>query len=143
VAINGFHATDVRGTELGQRNAGFALDCARHARGPEQFITQVTVDELVNVAEVLQQLPSLTERRRHEFDERFRKVRRDVFVGERSAQGDGVRRLNDCAIRRHSQGFLLDPLSAAPQYPSFAGVDEPRDPTLELLVNHVTQLTDP
>ena len=41
------------------------------------------IDELVQVAQVLQQLPALRERRRNQLDQRLRVVSRDVLVGQR------------------------------------------------------------
>src|SRR5450631_560683 len=52
-------------------------------------------------------------------------------------------RLDDLARRRDTQRFFLDTLTAPAQHSSFAGIDEPREPALEFLVDHVTQHRNP
>jgi hypothetical protein len=58
VAIHRFHAADVRLAELRDGNVRIAVDARGHGRGPEQLIAQVLVHELVQVEQVLQQLPA-------------------------------------------------------------------------------------
>ena len=112
-AIHGLHAADVRSAELRDRNARVAIDDGRHRRRPEQFVAQVLVDELVQVEQVLQQLPAGAEGRRDELDQRLGIVRGDVLVGERGAQRARMRRLRDAAVGRDAQRFLFDALAAA------------------------------
>jgi hypothetical protein len=102
MAVNGFHPPHVRGTELRQGNVGVAADPARHARRPQQFVAQVAIHELVDVAQVLQQLPGLAERRRDQLDQRFGEIRRDVFIGEGRAQIERMRSLDDPAVGQHA-----------------------------------------
>ena len=54
--------------------------------GPQQLVAQVLVDELVQVEQVLQQLPARAERRRDQLDQRLGIVGGDVLVGERRTQ---------------------------------------------------------
>ena len=70
-----------------------ALDRARHARRPQELVAEVAVDELVQVEQVLQQLPARRERGRDELDERLGVVGRDVLVRER-----GARARRGCAV---------------------------------------------
>ena len=76
----------------------------------------MAIDELMNVAQILQQFPSVLKRRRHEFDQGLGKIRRDVFVGEGRTQILRMPRLCDLPGRRDAQGFLFYPLAAAAQY---------------------------
>ena len=84
--VNGLHSPDIRAAELRQRNAGIALEGAGHAGRPQQFLAQMPVHELMDVAQVLQQLPCFAERRGHQLDQRFGIVGSDVLVGERRSQ---------------------------------------------------------
>ena len=77
-----------------------AFDVARHAGRPEPFAVQVAVDELVQVQQVLQQLPARAEGRRHQLDQRFGVIGGDVLVGQRRAQRGRMGRLGDARRRR-------------------------------------------
>ncbi len=143
VPINGLHAPDIGSAELRQRNAGIAVERAWHAGRPEQFFVQMAVHELVDVAQVLQQLPGLAERRRDQLDQRLGKIRGDVLVGERCPESRRVRRLHDVAGGRDAQRLLLDALAAAAQHAALPRIDEPREPALEFLVHHVSQTLNP
>ena len=94
-------------------NARVAVDDRRHRRRPQQLVAQVLVDELVQVEQVLQQLPARAEGRRDQLDQRLGIVRGDVFVGERRAERARMRRLRDAPVGRDAQRFLLDALAAA------------------------------
>ena len=76
-----------------ERNAFVVVDRARHAGRPQQLVVQVPVDELMDVAQILQQFPGLAERRGDQLDQRFGKIGGDVLVGERRAQRGRVRSL--------------------------------------------------
>ena len=52
---------------------------------------QMPVDELMDVAEVLQQLPALVERRSDQLDQRLGEIGGDVLIGERRAERRRVR----------------------------------------------------
>src|SRR6202051_452723 len=80
--VNRLHPPYVGRSELRQGYAGVALDLAGHAGCPKQFLTQMTVDELMDVAKILQQFPALEERRSHQLDQRFGEIGGDVVVGE-------------------------------------------------------------
>ena len=106
-------------------NRVVALDGARHARRPQQLVVEVAVDELVQVQQVLQQLPALRERRRDELDERFGEIRGDVLVRQRRAErGAGARCCASRAVRRDAQRLLLYALAPALQDLRLAAVDE-------------------
>ena len=113
VAIDGLHVPDVRAAVLRQRDVLVALDGARHAGRPQQLLAQVAVDELVQVEQILQQLPALRERRRHQLDQRLGIVGGDVLVGERGAEqpaGAAVRaRLPSGSTRSDSFSTPLRP----------------------------------
>ena len=111
--VDGLHRADVRLAVLGDRDALLALDGARHAGRPEQLVVQVAVDELVQVAEVLQQLPGVRERRRDQLDQRLGVVGGDVLVGQGRPEGPRVGGLRDQALGGDPQGFLLGALEAA------------------------------
>ena len=99
VAIHGLHAPDVRRAVLRERDRIVALDGARHARRPQQLVVEMPIDELVQIQQVLQQLPALRERRRHQLDERFGKIRGDVLVRQRGAERARMRRVREIARR--------------------------------------------
>ena len=129
-AINVLHPSDVRGAVARDRNARVALDCAGHAGRPEELITDLAVDELVQVAQVLHQLPGLVEGRRDELDQRLGVVRRDAFVGERRAQRPWVRALGDLSIRPDPKRLLLHALETATQRTGGVAVDEASEASL-------------
>ena len=124
--VDGLHAPDVRCAELRQRNAGIAVDTARHAGRPQQLLAQVLVDELVDVAQVLQQLPGLAERRGHQLDQRLGEIGGDVFVGERRAERLRVAR---CAMIQPVGSTRSDSFSTPLRPPrstaALAGIDQP------------------
>jgi len=139
VTIDGLHSPDVGAAELRQRNAGIAVDRAGHAGCPQQLVIQVPVHELMNVAQILQEFPRFAEWRRDQFDQGFGEIGRDVLVGQRRSQRLGMACVDDFAVDRHAQGFLLDALAPAAQYRPLAGIKQAREATLEDLIHHVTQ----
>ena len=98
----------------------------------------MTVDELMDVAQILQQFPRLAERRGDQLDQGLGKIGRDVLVRERRAERGRMTGLRDLARGRDAQRFLLDAFAPAAQHRPFAGIDESRQPALEFLVDHVT-----
>src|SRR6185437_14679284 len=106
-------------------------DRPRHAGGPQQLAAEMAVDELVQVEEVLQQLPSGGERRRDQLDQRLGIVGRDVLTGERGAERAWVRRRSEASLRRDAQGLLLQALAAALEDLRLAAVDERGQAPLE------------
>ncbi len=131
IAINGLHATDVRRAVLRERNRAIARDGARHARCPQQFVFQMPIDELMQIEQVLEQLPALRERRRHELDERFGKISRDVIVGQRRPERTRMRAPREIAFRRHPQRLFLHTLAPTLQHLRLAGVDEGGEASFE------------
>ena len=61
----------------------------------KQFVIQMPIHELVDVAQILQQLPCLAERRSDQLDQRLGEIRRDVLVGERCAERGRMPGLRD------------------------------------------------
>ena len=129
--IDVLHAADVRTAVLGQRDARVAIERAGHAGGPQQFVINVPVGELVQVQQVLQQLPGLGHRRCDQFEQGLGVVGRDLRIGQRRAERCRVRRRGNAAPRRDPQRFLFDALATAAQDAALAGVDQPRQPALE------------
>jgi hypothetical protein len=103
VPVNGLHAPDVGGAVLCDRDTGITVDGAGHAGGPEQFLTDVAIDELVQVAEKLGEFPGLGERRRDEFDQRLGIVRRQMLVRQGRSETGRMRRLRDASAWRDAQ----------------------------------------
>ena len=136
-AVYRLHPTHVRCPELRERNAFVVVDGARHAGRPQQLIVQVSINELVDVAQILQQFPGFAERRSDQLDQRFGKVGRNVLVREGRTQRGRVGRVLNFARRRHAQRLLLDALPTAAQHPSCTGIYEARKPALEFLVDHI------
>jgi hypothetical protein len=136
VAVDRLHAADIRGAELRERNAVVAVERARHAGRPQQLVAQMAIDELMDVAQILQQFPGLLERRRHQLDQDSEKsvVMCSLVSGAPSAGGCGSARSRR---RRDAQRLLLDALAAAAQHVALARIDQAREAPLELLVNHV------
>ena len=93
------------------------------------------VDELVQVEQVLQQLPGSAEGRRDQLDQRLGIVGGDVFVGERRAEGARMRRLRDTPVGRHAQRLLFDALAAALDDFGLAAIDQRRQGLFELAVD--------
>ena len=138
VPVHGFHAADIGGAELRERDAVVAGEHAGHAGRPEQLVPQMPVHELVDVAKVLQQLPALVKRRRDQLDQRLGEVRGDVLVGERCAERRRVAALGDLSRRRYAQRFLFHAFAPAAQHAALPAIDEAGQPTLEFFVDHVT-----
>ena len=136
--VDVLHAADVRAAVAGDRDLGVVLDPAGHAGRPEQFLAQLAVDELVDVAEVLLQFPGARERRRHELDQGFRVVGRDVRVGQRRAERRRMRRLRDLPVGRDPERLPLDPLQAARKHAALAGVHEAGQAAFEGAVEAVS-----
>jgi hypothetical protein len=122
--VDRLHRSHVGGAELGDGNVLIALDRTGHAGRPQQLVTQVTVDELMQIEQVLQQLPAGRESRRHQLDQRLGIIRRDVNIGECRAQGPRVGGGCQRAIGTHAQRFLLDTLAATLQDLRLTVVDE-------------------
>ncbi len=135
IPVRGLHATDVRLAELRDRDVLVAVDARRHGGSPQQLVTHVLVDELVQVEHVLQELPAGLEGRRYQLDQRLGEIRGDVFVGERAAQCGGVRRLRDAALGRDAQRLFLDALSATLQDARLTTIDEGRESLFELAID--------
>ncbi len=134
-AIGLLHASYVRAAITRDRNTRIAVDDARHAGGPQQLLAKMAIDELMQIAQVLQQLPRLAECRRHQLDQRFGVIRRDVLVRERGAELARMLALLDVTVERDAQRFLLDALQSALQDARLARVDERREPPLELAID--------
>jgi hypothetical protein len=84
------------------------ISAARHAGTPEQFVTQVTIRELMYVAHDLQRLPGTAECRRNELEQRFREIGRYESIRKRRTEALRMRRLREITVRSNAQGFLLD-----------------------------------
>jgi hypothetical protein len=108
LAVYGFHPADIGFAELRDRNAGVAIDDRGHRCRPQKLVTQMLIDELMQIEKVLQQLPTGRESRRDELDQRFRVVGSDVFVGERGTQHRRMRGLRDVPVRSHAQRLLFN-----------------------------------
>jgi hypothetical protein len=93
------------------------------------------VDELVQVREVLQQLPARAERGRNQFDQRFGIIRGDVFVREGRAECARVRSLGDAPRRRDAQRFPFDALAPTLDDAGLAAVDQRRECLFELAID--------
>ena len=79
----------------------------------DMLVVHLVVNELLQVAEVLRQLPGFRERRRDELDQCLGAVRGDVLVGQRRPRGPGSPGLRNQAPGRDPEGLLLDALEAA------------------------------
>jgi hypothetical protein len=106
------------------RHRRLTADDARHRRRPQQLIAQVRIDELMQVAQVLQQFLVVVEGRRDQLDQRFGIVGGDVRIGQRRAQRARMRRLRDMAIGRHPQRFALQAAPAARDQALLAAVHQ-------------------
>src|SRR3984957_11606787 len=124
VPVYGFHAPDIGGAELRQRNAVVAREHAGHAGRPEQLVLEMTIDELMDVAQVLQQLPALAKRRCDQLDQRLGKIGGDVLVGERRAEGGRMTGLGYLARRGYTQRFLLHALAPAAEHAPLPAIDQ-------------------
>jgi hypothetical protein len=133
-AIDVLHPANVRGAVARDGDLAVAADDAGHAGDPQELVAELPVHELVDVAEILLQLPGARERRRDELDERFRIVGRDEGVRERRAERARMRRLRDAPLGRDAERLALDPLEAAGQDAALAGIYESREAALELAV---------
>ena len=144
VPIDGLHAADVRAAELRERNARIALESAGHAGRPQQFVVQMAIHELMDIAQILQQLPGLAERRSDQLDQRLGKIRGDVLVGERSAESgrDAGSARSSPAGETRSDSFStpLRPPRSTPRSPELMSPARRRS---NCPVDHVTQYLDP
>ena len=136
--VDVLHAADVRTAVAGNRDLAVVLDPAGHAGRPQHLVAELAVDELVDVAEVLLELPGTRERRRDELDQGFRVVGRDVRVGQRRAERSRVRRLRDPPVGRDPERLPLHPFQAARQHAVLTGIHEPRKAAFEGAVEAVS-----
>ena len=118
---------------------GVAVDGARHAGRPQQLLAQVAVDELVDVAQVLQQFPALPNGgvTSSISDSEKSVVMCSLVSGAPSAAGCGV--CDDLAAGDTRSDSFSTPLRPPSQHGPFARIDEPGQPALEFPVDHVTQ----
>jgi len=80
-AINCLHLTDVGVTIARQRDFRVVWNPAWHARHPKQFVAEVFVRELMNVADRPQRLPGVSIGRRDEFEQSLGEIGRNVPIG--------------------------------------------------------------
>ena len=106
--VNRLHFPYVGVAVVRQWNFDISMDSARHARRPQQFVPELLIGELMNVADCLQRFPGARESRCHELEQGFRKIGRDVAIGQGRAEPHRMRCLREVARRVYSQGFLLD-----------------------------------
>jgi len=64
---------------------------------------EVPIDELVQVQQVLQQLPAVGEGRGDQLDQRFGVIGGDVLVGERRAERDRMWSVREVPRGQHAQ----------------------------------------
>ena len=136
--VDVLHAADVRAAVARDRDLAVVPDPAGHAGRPQELVAEFAVDELVDVAQVLLQLPGSRERRGHELDQGFRVIRRDVRVGQCRAERPGVGRLRDPPVGRDPERLPLDPFQAAAKHAVLAGIHEPRQPAFEGAIEAVS-----
>ena len=139
VAIDVLDAPRVRVAKACNRHRRLAAYDARHRRRPQQLLAQVRIDELVQVAQVLQQFLVVVEGRRDQLGQRFRIVGGDVRIGQRRAQRARVRRLRDVAIGRDPQRFALQAAPAARDQPLLAAVHQRSQAPLIHAIDHDTR----
>ncbi len=139
VAVDVLDATLVGIAETRDRHLLLPAHDAGHRGCPKQLILQVCVHELVQVAEVLQQLLIVVEGRRDQLDQRFGIVGGDVRIGQRRAERMRMRRLRDVAIRPHTQRFALQPPAPARDQTLLAAVHQRRQPTFVHAIDHDTR----
>ena len=114
-----------------------ARDLAGHARRPEQLVADVAGHEAMETAEIARDLGPVVERRRHELEQRLGVVRGEPRVGERGAEGKGVRGRRELPAGTRPQALLLHPLEAGPQH-----IARPRE-ALDATVKRVVQRPGP
>src|SRR5690625_3229369 len=69
--VDVLHAADIGCAVFCDRYAGIATDYAGHAGGPEQLITDVAINERVQIAQEIEQLSRLRQRRSNELEQRL------------------------------------------------------------------------
>ena len=127
IAVDALHAPDIGRPVPGDRYVLIGPDIAGHARCPEELIAERAVDELVQIRQVLQELPAGVEGRRDKLDQAFRIVGRDVAIGKRRAERLRMPGLRDVPLLVDAQALLLDALAAADEHAALPGVHEGRD----------------
>jgi hypothetical protein len=115
ISVNGFHPADIRAAVLSQRDVALVSHDTWHTGYPEQLVIQVIVSELVYVAEKFQRFPGTGKGGRNEFEQRFRKIGRDVFIGKRRAQTTRMRPIRQRSILLYAKRFFLNAFEATPQ----------------------------
>ncbi|MQM39755.1 hypothetical protein KBTX_03787 [wastewater metagenome] len=124
VAVDVLHAPDVGAAVLGDGDARLAADDARHARRPQQLVTDVVVGETVDVGEKGNGLPGRGIRRGNELQQRLRVVRGNPRMTQRRAEGGRMGGLRDGAVAGDPQAFLLQPLVAVAKHQGGVTVEE-------------------
>ncbi len=68
VAVNRFHPPDIRLAVVSKRNIAAVGNEAWHACGPQEFVAEAVVSELVDLAENTQRFPGIRVRRCHKLE---------------------------------------------------------------------------
>src|SRR2546430_6770207 len=110
-AIDGLCAAYIRGTEMGDRDCTLAGQLARHARAPKHLVADVTVDEPMQVFQLVQTGVRGRMHARDELELRFAEVRGDVRMSERGAERTRVRRHRKGSVRPDAQALFFDAAS--------------------------------
>ena len=138
-AVGGFHPGRVGAAVLRNRYAGIALDHAGHARGPQDFIVELAVDETLGIVEKAQRIAKMVERRGHQFEQRLGIIGGDTRVRQRRTQRARMRGLRNAAVGGDAQAFLFETDLAPLQHLPNIGVQHARG----ALFNYRTQWVFP
>ncbi|MCY1435378.1 hypothetical protein D9M71_514720 [compost metagenome] len=112
LAVDVLELTDVGIAVPGNRNVFLGRQRAGHRRAPQVFATQLGVGEAVDVLQAFEGLRRVGQGWGDELQQRLRIVRGDLLVGQRRAEGFGVRSLGQTTFLGHTQAFTLDAVQA-------------------------------
>ena len=135
VTVNELNAPLVRWPIARDRHVLIAAQFAGHRAGPQQLIADAPVDELMQVAQVVEQCGVIGEGRRDQLDERFGIIGRDVRIGQGGAERARLRGAGDMPGGIHTQRFALDAPAAAREQLLLAAVAQRRQTALKYAID--------
>ena len=112
LAINVLELPDIGRAVVGNRNVFLGRQRARHRGAPQVFAAELGVGKAMDLVQAAQGIGRVWQGGSDELQQRFRVVGGDLFVGQRGAQGFGVRRLCQAAFAGDAQAFALDAVQA-------------------------------
>ena len=119
------HTPGIRVAVLGDRDVPVAGQHAGHAPGPQDLLLQPTVDEGLQIGQILERITDPRQRGCDELDQGLGVIGSDVRVGQCGTERPRVRGQRHTARQRDPQTLFLEPETAFVQQVDIGLVAEP------------------